>query len=370
MFLYPSLIVFLGVLSIPVLLVWSRKRNSGANKGYVFLIFGTTVIAMGTLVDFSLDVILGFNLTNRHAFEYAVQFETGLALVFFLPGCVLVGVGLSKWLPAIERLSVEISRREETEKQLIKAKEEAEVANRSKSQFLANMSHELRTPLNAIIGFSELLKSESFGSLGHPNYKIYSTDILASGRHLLGMINDVLDVAKVEVEQLKLAERQFDLSSLVQSCFRMLSIRAQEAGVTLVADLPDKMPGFLGDETRIKQIIVNLVSNAVKFTDKGGTVTVTVLIRADNGLDIIVKDTGIGIAEEDIPLILKSFGQVQNSYTRNTEGTGLGLTLVQILAKVHDATFTLESEVDVGTICTVQFPPERTMMYTEIKQTM
>lgn len=370
MFLYPSLVVFIGVLSIPVLLVWSRIHNGGDNKGYTFQIWGTSFVALGTFVDYLLDVILGFNHTDRHAFEYAVQFDTGLALVFYIPGCVLVGVGLSIWLPAVQRLSVEVSRRKETEKQLLQTKEAAEIANRAKSQFLANMSHELRTPLNAIIGFSELMKSESFGSLGHPNYKIYSTDILASGRHLLGMINDVLDVAKVEAEQLKLAERQFDLSSVIQSCFRMLFIRAQEAGVTLVADLPDKMPGFLGDETRIKQIIVNLVSNSVKFTDKGGTVTVTVLVRADNGLDIIVKDTGIGIAEEDIPLILKSFGQVQNSYTRNTEGTGLGLTLVQILAKVHDAAFTLESEVDVGTICTVQFPPERTMMYPEIKQTM
>ena len=248
---------------------------------------------------------------------------------------------------------------------LRKAKEMAELANRAKSEFLANMSHELRTPLNAIIGFSELLTSEAFGSLGHPNYKEYSSDIHGAGRHLLGLINDVLDVAKIEAGQLQLSERKIDLASVIQSCFRMLSVRALEAGVALVAEVPDKLPVFIGDETRIKQVIVNLVSNAVKFTNKGGSITVAVVIREDNGLDIRVTDTGIGIAEEDIPRVLDRFGQVQTSYARNNEGTGLGLTLVQMLADVHGATFTLESEVDVGTVCTLHFPPERTMRMAE-----
>ncbi len=248
---------------------------------------------------------------------------------------------------------------------LRKAKEMAELANRAKSEFLANMSHELRTPLNAIIGFSELLTSEAFGSLGHPNYKEYSSDIHGAGRHLLGLINDVLDVAKIEAGQLQLSERKIDLSAVIQSCFRMLSVRALEAGVALVAEVPEKLPVFLGDETRIKQIIVNLVSNAVKFTNKGGSVTVNVLVREDNGLDIRVTDTGIGIAPDDIPRVLDRFGQVQTSYARNNEGTGLGLTLVQMLADVHGATFTLESEVDVGTVCTLHFPPERTLRMAE-----
>ncbi|MEX0583728.1 MAG: histidine kinase dimerization/phospho-acceptor domain-containing protein, partial [Sneathiella sp.] len=192
---------------------------------------------------------------------------------------------------------------------LRKAKEMAELANRAKSEFLANMSHELRTPLNAIIGFSELLASEAFGSLGHPNYKEYSSDIHGAGRHLLGLINDVLDVAKLEAGQLQLSERKIDLSAVIQSCFRMLSVRALEAGVALVPDLPAKLPVFVGDETRVKQIIVNLVSNAVKFTNKGGTITVAVVIRDDNGIDLRVTDTGIGIAEDDIPRVLDRFGQ-------------------------------------------------------------
>ncbi len=248
---------------------------------------------------------------------------------------------------------------------LRKAKEMAELANRAKSEFLANMSHELRTPLNAIIGFSELLTSEAFGELGHPNYKEYSADIHGAGRHLLGLINDVLDVAKVEAGQLQLSERKIDLAAVIQSCFRMLSVRAAEAGVSLLTELPKEMPTFIGDETRIKQILANLVSNAVKFTNQDGTVTVAVEIRPDNGIDIRVEDTGIGIDEKDLPRVLDRFGQVQTSYARNNEGTGLGLTLVQMLCEVHGGRFTLESEVGVGTVCTVTFPPERTVFLAE-----
>ncbi len=249
---------------------------------------------------------------------------------------------------------------------LRKAKEMAELANRAKSEFLANMSHELRTPLNAIIGFSELLTSEAFGTLGHPNYKEYASDIKGAGRHLLGLINDILDVAKIEAGHLQLSERKIDLETIIQSCFRMLSVRALEAGVKLETELPDKLPLFVGDETRLKQIIVNLLSNAVKFTNSGGTVTVAVDVRSDDGLNIRVSDTGIGIAERDIPRVLDRFGQVQTNYARNNEGTGLGLTLVQMLVDVHGGSFRLESEVGVGTVCTVMFPPERTLRLAEV----
>jgi signal transduction histidine kinase len=241
----------------------------------------------------------------------------------------------------------------------------AELANRAKSEFLANMSHELRTPLNAIIGFSELLTSEAFGQLGHPNYKEYATDIHGAGRHLLGLINDVLDVAKIEAGQLQLSERKIDLAAVIQSCFRMLSVRAAEAGVELQTDLPTDLPVLVGDEIRIKQILANLVSNAVKFTNQDGKVTVGVEVRPDNGINLRVEDTGIGIEESDLPRVLDRFGQVQTHYARNNEGTGLGLTLVQMLCEVHGGKFTLESQVGVGTVCTVIFPPERTVRLAE-----
>ncbi len=265
----------------------------------------------------------------------------------------------------LEGTLTDMNDRVRAEVNLRKAKEIAELANRAKSEFLANMSHELRTPLNAIIGFSELLTSEAFGPHGHPNYKEYATDIHGAGRHLLGLINDVLDVAKIEAGQLQLSERKIDLSSVIQSCFRMLSVRATEAGVSLLTELPKDMPVFIGDEIRIKQILANLVSNAVKFTNQDGKVTVAVEVRKDNGINLLIKDTGIGIEEKDLPRVLDRFGQVQTNYARNNDGTGLGLTLVQMLCEIHGGQFILESEVGVGTTCTVVFPPERTVRLAE-----
>lgn len=259
----------------------------------------------------------------------------------------------------IEGTFTDMNDRVHAELGLRKAKEAAELANRAKSEFLANMSHELRTPLNAIIGFSEILRTEAFGKLGHENYKEYSTDIHSAGEHLLQVINDILDVAKIEAGQLQLSEREISLENLVDACFRMLSVRASDAGVELVKEIPSDLPTVFADETRIKQILVNLISNAVKFTDAGGKITVRAYEDEAEGLVLKVVDTGIGIAEEDLKHVLSRFGQVQSSYARTNEGTGLGLTLVQLIVELHDGRFDLQSAEGVGTTCTVCLPSER-----------
>ena len=242
--------------------------------------------------------------------------------------------------------------------QMRAAMEEAKLASRAKSEFLANISHELRTPLNAINGFSQLMLNGMFGPLGDPRYREYVKDINVSGEHLLTLINEILDLSRIEAGKRELSESEIELDHLIASCLRVVRPRAEDKGITLDNRVTDDAPVLWADETALKQVLLNLIVNGVKFTESGGRVTVSAE-RGTDGLTVVVADTGIGIAAEDLETIMKPFGQAHNPMTRGEEGTGLGLPLAKALTELHGGTLTLESVPDTGTTVRVWLPANR-----------
>jgi signal transduction histidine kinase len=261
---------------------------------------------------------------------------------------------------ALARLNYGLERKvQERTKALEAEKLRAEAANHAKSQFLANMSHELRTPLNAIIGFSEIMGNEMFGPLGHPRYRAYASDINLSGEHLYHLINDILDLSKIEAGRFELKDEEIDFAEIVGSALRIVAERAETAELTLKKELAPDLARIRGDQVKLKQILVNLLSNAIKFTDPGGTVTVKAWRPERGGLVFQVIDTGIGIAPEDVATAMARFGQVDGALSRRRAGTGLGLPLSKALAEAHGGSLELQSQLGVGTTVTVCLPAER-----------
>jgi signal transduction histidine kinase len=251
----------------------------------------------------------------------------------------------------------QLRRREFVEAELVKAKEAAESANRAKSAFLANMSHELRTPLNAILGFSEIIKSNHFGPASE-RYPVYAGDIFSSGKHLLALINDILNLSKLEAGQMALDETEIDVHAMIDASTKFVELQARRSGVQLSIDVASDLPWVWGDERRLQQALINLLSNAVKFTPRGGEIRTSAAL-SDDGMIIAVRDTGIGIAPEDIPKALAPFGQIDSALGRKYEGTGLGLPLAKQLAELHGGSLAIQSAVGVGTTVTIVLPPER-----------
>ncbi|MFN3814668.1 ATP-binding protein [Brevundimonas sp.] len=233
----------------------------------------------------------------------------------------------------------------------------AEAANQAKSEFLANMSHELRTPLNAINGFSEIMAGEMFGPLGDERYKGYAVDILNSGQHLLALINDILDMAKIEAGKMTLHYEAVDLSEICQDAIRLMRGRAQECGLKLSLDAPD-MPEIEADYRALKQVLLNLISNAVKFTPDGGAITVSLALIGER-VRVAVTDTGIGIPPEDLARLAQPFEQVESQHSKTNQGTGLGLALTKSLIEMHHGEMIIESEMGQGTVVSFVLPQRR-----------
>jgi signal transduction histidine kinase len=239
--------------------------------------------------------------------------------------------------------------------QAMAALEEAESANRTKSEFLANMSHELRTPLNAIIGFSEIMREGIFGAVGNQRYAEYIADIHRSGKHLLALVNDILDISKVEAGRLELALGFVDLAALIRVCIDTVAGRAREGQVAVVCDAPVDLPPIVADEIRLKQILLNLLSNAVKFTNAGGQVCIAAS-TGPGGTEIRVRDNGIGMRPDEIEIAMQPFRQLDGSLARKYEGTGLGLPLTKCLVELHGGTLDVTSAPGAGTTVTVWLP--------------
>ena len=279
-----------------------------------------------------------------------------LPLVLF---CVALGLGwcaMRRW----REYRVELRHRRALEEQLRIAAKEAEVANRAKSEFLANMSHELRTPLNAVIGFSEALAGGHFGALT-PRQNIYIQDIHDAGRHLLQLINDVLDMSKLDAGRTTLSEEEIGVAQIIDEAVRLVRQRAQNARIALTVEPIAAGAQLLADELRVRQILLNLVTNAVKFTPAQGRVTIRAARRRDGTFAIEVADSGIGMRPEDVAVALTPFAQVENFMTRRQEGTGLGLPIVKALVELHGGQLLISTRPSIGTTVTVVFPPHRVL---------
>ena len=253
----------------------------------------------------------------------------------------------------------DITQRKETELQLREAKIQSDLANRAKSEFLANMSHELRTPLNAIIGFSEIIKNQVFGPVGQKQYLEYAQDIFSSGKHLLKIINDILDVARIDAGERQLNEALVDMDKVTRTVLELLSPKIESNRMIVTNAITAETPKIIGEELAIKQMLTNIISNAVKFTPPGGRVTVASEIDNEGCLRVSVTDTGVGLDEAEIERALSHFGQVDASLHRSTAGTGLGLTLVNSLIQLHGGWFDLFSQKGIGTTATLIFPAGR-----------
>ncbi len=291
--------------------------------------------------------------------DVTLPWQRSLYLQWVAIGTLLMLLGalflLLRWHASRSESIIEIQHEQQADLEAAKTKAEEESVEKSK--FLANVSHELRTPLNSIIGFSEILKDEVMGPLGSAQYKEYATDIHASGTHLLSLINDILDFSKADANKLEVEYQETDVTKLLKNCLRLIAQRAEAANVKLGSEFADEHVVTMIDPKRLKQVVLNLLTNAVKFTPPHGRVTLSCAQDLLNHkLVIAVSDTGVGIAEKDISKVMAAFGQVKNEYSSKSEGTGLGLPLTRKLVEIMGGQFVISSKLGEGTRVTLTFP--------------
>ncbi len=343
-FLFASLIVVLAI------------RMNFAAPVMSILYLGTVPMTAAVIVRL---LLLG------ETFYYALALMAAgvhLYFIFLAKGLNLTARSMLEFRAQKDLLIAEL---EQQKLHADEARRRAETANKAKSRFLATMSHELRTPLNAIMGFSEVMKLEVMGPLPNETYKEYAGNIYESGRHLLHLINEILDLSRIEAGRYELHEEAVKLIDVAEDCHRLLKLKAQSKGLDLVESYADDLPPLWADQRAMRQIILNLMSNALKFTPKGGRIVVSVEADLEGGQRITVSDTGPGIPAEEIPKVLQAFGQGSLAHETAEGGTGLGLPIVQSLIELHGGTFELRSELRKGTDAIVRLPKERALSRVE-----
>jgi signal transduction histidine kinase len=328
-----------------VILVTFQRGFAG---GFIALLMAGAYLMIPVLVGDSQGALKTHSLREQIVLVQLFIAVTGFSVV-------LVGAALAERRRLEQGLAAAIVRAENAREEAVVARDVAERANRLKSMFLATMSHELRTPLNAIIGFSELMHGELYGPLGNPRYRDYSGLIRNAGHHLLSLINDVLDMSKIEAGKLELHRQSIDIAEIVRDCMDLMRERANQEGVALIQEIDGGPLRIEADRRAMKQILLNLLSNAIKFTPAGGKIAVKA--RADGGaLVLSVVDTGVGIPADQVSRLGNPFVQVRNSAGASHEGTGLGLALVRALAEIHDGRLVIDSTLGKGTTVSVVLP--------------
>ncbi|KGD94456.1 HAMP domain-containing sensor histidine kinase [Rhizobium sp. YS-1r] len=352
-----------------------QSCNTCAGDSYYFykgavLLFAISITAMsgfmlrlGVLFGFlpMIAALLATAILSRHVLDIGLTAICAVAVVFFhyiADRLYRSNLTLMSYQSEKDDLIAEL---EVAKSMSDEARRRAEEANLAKSRFLASMSHELRTPLNAILGFSEVMNSEVLGPLANPTYKEYAGDIHRSGQHLLNLINEILDLSRIEAGRYELSEEALSLLEIAEDCIGMVQLRARAKNITIREQFEQQLPQVWADEKALRQVLLNLLSNAVKFTPQGGEVTVKVGWTAGGGQYMAIKDNGPGIPEDEIPVVLSAFGQGSITIKSAEQGTGLGLPIVQAILAKHDGQFILRSKLREGTEAIAILPATRVL---------